>query len=231
MLAISFGYVQREGSGSTNEIFNLNNISEFPHSFGLFQMPNIVIGTKTYGKAGKTDDSLIQKRFIGSFVRVLFPKQDENSEIKGHDAARKPGKLTPDWQFGDVINIEGKNFDSLALNCYVAKQVSGTLDSVLVRIETKPINDIGYSVEQSIEQTISSSFASETVYRDEIHRKDVDYGDTSLNEIAWKIPIDLKNTKEIRIAAKHKNGQTDDKNKQFLIMGRFVKSSKDTEET
>lgn len=230
LLAPSFGYVKREMSGTTEEAFNLNNVSEFPHSSGLFQMKNMVLGTISQGRVGKTDDSIIQKRFIGSFVRVLFPRQDD-TDVRGYDIARQPGKLKNEWQFGDVINIEGKNFDHIALNCYIKKEVSGTLDSVLVRVETKPLNDIGFTLNQTVEQTISSSYISETVYRDELHRKDVDYGDLSLTEIAWKIDVDLKNVKEIRIATKHKNGQSDDKNKQCLIVGRFIKSDKNHEET
>ena len=231
MLSPSFGYVQSEISGVITEKFNLNNISEFPHSSGLFQMKNLVLGTFSQGRVGKTDDAIIQKRFIGSFVRVLFPRQDVENEVRGYDAAKKPGKLTSDWQFGDPINIENKQFDSLALNCSILKQVSGTLDSILIRVETKPLNSTGFSVDQTTELTVSSSYFSETIYRDELHRKDVDYGDLSVSEISWKIPIELKNVKEIRIAAKQKNGQSDDKNKQLLILGRFVTTSKDHNET
>lgn len=236
LLATSFGYVQSEtltsslSGTSTIENFNLNNISEFPHSSGLFQMPSMVLGTKSSGRAGKTDDSIVQKRFIGSFVRVMWPKQDD-TDVKGYDIGRQPGKLSTDWQFGDITNIEGKNFDSLALNCTIAKQISGTSDSILVRIETRPINDIGFSINQTTSGSISGSYAEEIIYRDQLHRKDIDYGDLSVSEISWKIPIDLKNIKELRIAVKHKTGQSEEKNKNCLIVGRFVKNSKDTEET
>lgn len=229
MLAASIGYYFSSSNGLDIDRFKLNNVSEFPHSSGLFQMKNMVLGTKSQGTAGKTDDSIVQKRFVGSFVRVLWPKQ-ENIDIKG-DTAKKPGKLTTDWAFGDVINLEGKNFDHLALNCYALKEVSGTLDSILVRIETRGLNDSGFVVDQTIEQTISSSYETEALYRDALHRKDLNYGDTAIKELAWKIPVDLTNVKEIRIAAKHKNGQSDDKNKQFLTLGRFITKDKNHGET
>lgn len=230
MLATSFGWVQNEISGVLYEQFALNNISEYPHSAGIFQMPNMIFGTKTLGRAGKTDDAIVQKRFVGSFVRVMYPKQ-EDTGIQGYDIGRKPGKLSTEWSFGDVINVSGKNFDHLALNCSVLKQISGTLDSILIRVETKPINDSGFSIDQTTELTISSSYSSETIYRDELHRKDINFGDLSDSEISWKIPIDLKNVKEIRIAAKQKNGQNDEKNKLLLVLGRFITVSKDHNET
>ena len=193
-------------------------------------MPNVLLGTKSTGKSGKTDDSIVQKTFIGSFVRLLWPKQ-EDVDTRGYDAAKKPGKLSTDWQFGEVINIEEKNYDQLALNCYAKKETSGTLDSVLVRVETRGLNDSGFVVDQTIEQTISSSYETEALYRDALHRKDLDYGDLTIKEIAWKIPVDLTNVKEIRIAAKHKNGQNDEKNKNCLILGRFITKDKDHGET
>ena len=159
----------------------------------------------------------------------MWPKQDD-VDVKGYDTAKKPGKLSTDWQWGDPIDIEGKNFDNLALNCSTLKQVSGTLDSVLIRIETKGLNDSGFSINQTTSGSISGSYAEEIVLRDEIFRKDIDYG-SEISEVSFKLPIDLKNTKQIRIAVKQKVGQGDDKNKLFLAIGRFVKSQNTTNET
>ena len=214
----------------TEEQFNLNNISEFPHSSGLFQMPNIVLGTKTSGKAGKTDDSIVQKRFIGSFVRVLWPKQ-EDADSKGYEIARQPGKLLTTWEPGEIVDIDGKGFDHLALNCAASTLVSGTMDSILVRVETRGLNSSGFMIDQTIEQTISSSFESEALLRDDVFRKQIDYGDVSLTERSWKINVPLENVKEIRISCRQKAGQSEEKNKQFIVMGRFITKSKDHNET
>ena len=61
------------------------------------------------------------------------------------------------------------------------------MDSVLVRVETRGLNDSGFVVDQTIEQTISSSYETEALYRDALHRKDLDYGDLTIKEIAWKM--------------------------------------------
>lgn len=53
MLNTSFGYTYFDSltssilGTSASGTFTLNNVSEFPHSSGLFQMPNMVLGTKT----------------------------------------------------------------------------------------------------------------------------------------------------------------------------------------
>jgi len=53
MLATSVGFVSSEVDGEVVEKFKLNNLSEFPHSSGLFQMRNLVLGTTDSGKIGK----------------------------------------------------------------------------------------------------------------------------------------------------------------------------------
>ena len=230
MLATSFGYPKSEMSGVNETWFKLNNVSEFPHSSGIWQMPNLILGTKTTGKVGKTDDSLVQVTHIGSFVRVLWPKQStQEADVHGYEAGRTPGILSVQFQPGE--SYDATQFDHLALSCYALRELSGTLDSVLIKIETKPLLDSGFTTEQTIEQSISSSYSSEAIYRDEIHRKDINYGDDYMREIGWKIPVSLQNVKEIRVSARHKNGQMDDANKKLLIMGRFIKSNKETNET
>ena len=138
--------------------------------------------------------------------------------------------MATDWQPGDFIDVSSGSFDSLSLHCYVLVGISGTSDDVLIKIETRPLRDLSFTIDQTIEQTISSSLATEKIYRDDIHRKTINYGDISLKEIGWTIPVDLKNVKDLRISVKQKNGQLEEQNKKFIAFGRFVKSSNETEE-
>src|SRR3990167_3164225 len=178
MLNSSFGYVIEEFSGSAIEKFRLNNISEFPHSSGLYQMKNIVLGTTTRGKAGRSDDSIIQISHIGSFVKVLWPRADADIEVRGigESIGQKAGSLATDWQPGDFIDVSSGSFDSLSLHCYVLVGISGTSDDALIKIETRPLRDLSFTIDQTIEQTISSSLATEKIYRDDIHRKTIKIG-------------------------------------------------------
>lgn len=245
MLSPTFAYTKTEIDDPTiwgvlsssltvkESVFKLNNISEFPHFEGLYQMKNIILGTQTSGRVGKTNDSLIQVNHIGSFVKVLWPRQDQDIFVKGFGdftPGQKPGKLTTDWQPGDFIDVSKDKFDHLALYGYGLKNISGTLDSILIRIERRPLRSVGFTVEKAIENTVSGSYV-ESVYRDLLHRLDVDYGDLTIKEITWPIDIDLENVKELRISAKFKNGQADDKNSSLVVYGRFIKSDKNHEET
>ena len=232
MLNTSFGYVYEEISGSTLERFKLNNISEFQHSNAIGQMPKLVVGTKSSGKIGSSPDSLIQVKHFGSFVRVVWPKQSEDIFVKGFGDLAKgqsPGKLSTDWQPGEIYNVE--EFDSVALYGYALKETSGSLDDILIRVERRPIRDTAFATEKMVENTISSSYAAESIYREHIHRLPVDYGDLSIKEITWPIDIELTAMKELRISARQKNGQNDDKNKNLIVWARFIKASKDTNET
>lgn len=49
-LKTSYGFVVSELSGTVEEKFNLANVSEFPHSSGLYQMKNMLLGTTTSRK-------------------------------------------------------------------------------------------------------------------------------------------------------------------------------------
>jgi hypothetical protein len=56
------------------------------------------------------------------------------------------------------------------------------------------------------------------------YKKEINYGDLSVTEIGWPIDIPLTNVKEVRISAKHQNGQLDDHNANFIVYGRFIKA-------
>ena len=233
MLNSSFGYVHEEISGSVVERFKLNNISEFPHSEGMYQMKSIVLGTQDSGKVGKTDDSIVQVNHIGSFVKVLWPKQDQDVFVKGFGdfaIGQKPGKLSTEWQSGEFIDVSKDNFDHVSLYCYALKANSGSQDSILVRVERRPLRSTGFGVEQAVEHIISGSYV-ESIYRDQLHRKDVDYGDLSIKEVTFPIDISLTNVKDFRVSAKMKNGQSSDENRNFVIWARLIKSNKNHEET
>jgi len=228
MLARSINYVQEEISGSTIEKWKLNNISEFPHSDGLFQIPNLVLGTLDSGKIGKDDDAIVQVMHYGSVVYVMWPKQDEESHIKGYadsSVGSRPGKLTTDWSPGEWYDVT--QYDHLTLSNYLTKPLSGTMDSVLIKIERKPLKDLGPTTEQVVEMEKSGSYV-EAIHRDLILRRDIDYGNTNIKEDSWSSDIPLTNTKEIRISCRQKNGQTADENKNFISWGRLIKSEEET---
>lgn len=233
MLSPTIGYVFSESiiNNQTvmDERFKLNNISEFPHSEGIFQMKNMVLGTVDSGRVGKTDDSIIQVNYIGSFVKILWPRQDQDIFIQGYGdfaAGQKPGKLTTEWQSGEFIDVSKDKFDHVALYGYGLKVISGTMDSILLRIERRPLRNVGFTIEKAVEHTISGSYV-ESIYRDQIHRLDIDYGDLSIKEITWPIDVPLENVKELRISTRLKNGQNDDKNSSFVIYGRFIRSKEE----
>jgi len=229
MLATSFGYVFSEFSGTTNERFKLNNISEFPHSSGIFQMKNVALGTIDSGKVGKTDDSIIQVSYFGSVVHIVWPQQDRgDSFVKGYgsfSSGQRPGKLVSSWSTGSFFDVT--EYDHLSLYAYLVKQISGTLDNVDIRIERRPLHDSPFAIDQAVEYSTTGSDAYAT-YRDLIHTKEIDYGDLSIKEIGWPIDIPLTNVKEIRISARHRNGQTEDVNKNFIVWGRLIKSEEET---
>jgi len=234
MLATSVGYVQGYGasiSGALSESFKLNNVSEFPHSSGIYQMKNIILGTQDSGKVGKTDDSIVQVRFKGSVVRILWPKQDnDDASVKGFgDLApgQRPGKLSTTFEPGEFFDVSEFNHDHMTLYCYLQKQASGTLDDVEMKVERRPLRNTGFTTDQGIEDSVSGSFTVSR-YRDHVHVREIDYGDLAIKEQGWPVDISLENTKEVRISARHRNGQSDDLNKNLLIYGRFVKSEEET---
>jgi hypothetical protein len=229
MLASTVGYVKTELDETRENIFKLNNISEFPHHGGLFQMPNIVLGTKDTGRYGKTDDAIIQVKYHGSVVRILWPKQDTDSYVKGiGDLAKgsSPGKLLTEWQPGEWFDVT--QFDHMTLYNYAMVQESGTMDYISLRVERKPLTNVGPTIDQAVELQISSAFSIEEISKDLIRTKQIDYGDTSIRERSWALDIPLTNTKEIRLSARFKNGQTNDLNKSFISYGRFIDSKKET---
>lgn len=186
-------------------------------------MPNIIKGTQNIGKLSKTDDGVITINHFGSIVKIMWPQQGTDNVVFGYaDVSRGsiPGKLSNNWEFGDYFNVE--KYGHMSLYCYSLVAESGTLDDVLIRIEKKPIINAGPIINQVIEYQSSGSFTTETVYTDEIHRKSIDYGDISIKEHGWGIDIPLENIKDIRIAAKHKNGQSLDTNKSLIVYGRFL---------
>lgn len=230
MLATSIGYVKSEISGTTEEAFKLGNITEFPHAGGTFQMSNMVLGTVDSGQIGRSEDSIIQVSHLGSEVHIMWPKQDTNinSFVQGFGSfspGQRPGKLTTDFAVGSFFDVT--EWDHLALYGFVTKAVSGTLDYVEVRVERRPLRDTGFAVDQAVEYTTSGSEVIAT-YRDLIHAKEVNYGDSSIREIGWPIDIPLTNVKELRISARHRNGQSEDKNKNFIMWGRLIKSDEET---
>lgn len=230
MLASSIGYVQGEVAGSVVEKFKLNNVSEFPHSGGAFQMRNLILGTQDSGQIGNTEDHIIQVSHLGSVVHIMWPNQaaDVESFVKGFGSfsiGQKSGKLESNWSSGSFFDVT--EFDHLTLYGYLAKQVSGTLDNVDIRIERRPVRDAPFAVDQAIEYSTSGSHTLAT-YKDLIHTKEIDYGDLSIREIGWPMDIPLVNVKELRTSARHRIGQTEDKNKNFILWGRLIKSAEET---
>jgi len=201
------------------------NISEFPHSDGIFQMKNLVLGTTSQGKSGKSEDSIVQFKHIGSFVRILWPKQDSaNDNYRGYgdvSAGQKIGKLTTTVEYGDFYDTTA--FDHLSLYCYVLKQVSGTLDDIMITVERRPLKSVGFTGEQTVSYSTSGSI-TEARLRDLTYVKEINYGDLAIKEIGFPIDIPLTNTKEIRVTARHKNGQIDDSNKNLIIWRTFCES-------
>jgi hypothetical protein len=162
----------------------------------------------------------------------MWPRQDtSDSHVKGYgdlSVGQAIGKLTNIFDPGDFMNVT--EFDHMSLYCYLLKQSSGTLDDIVIQVERKPIRDIGFTTEQGVSYSTSGSIV-EARLRDIQYKKEIDYGDLSVREIGWPIDIPLTNVKELRISAKHASGQADDKNANFIVYGRFIKSSKDTNET
>jgi hypothetical protein len=209
--------------------YELNNVSEFPHSEGLFQMRNVALGTTSTGKIGSSEDSLIQVRYFGSVVKVMWPKQsDQNLFVKGYGdlaAGQRSGKLTTAFEPGEFVEVT--EYDHLSLYCYLNKQASGTLDNIDLRIERRPLRSTGFATEQTVEYSISGSESIATL-RDLTYRKEVDYGDLTIKEIAYSIDIPLENVKDIRISAKQVTGQSNVENTNFIIWGRLIKSEEET---
>jgi hypothetical protein len=229
--ATSFGYA-KNSLFLSEEAFSLANVSEFPHSSGLFQMKNLILGTRSSGKAGNSDDSIVKISHIGSTVKIMWPRQaNVESLVRGYgdlSLGQSIGKLTSVLDPGDFIDVT--EFDHMALYCYLKKQASGTLDDVVIQVERKPLANVGFTTEQGISYSTSGSFV-EGRLRDINYVKEIDYGDLSISEIGWPIDIPLTNVKQVRISAKHKNGQLDDLNKNFIVYGRFIKSDGTKTET
>lgn len=228
----SIGFAKYESYGVPESGFALANVAEFPHVGGLFQMKNMVLGTQTSGKVGKGEDSIVQIKHIGSTVKIMWPRQENgDSTLFGYgdlSLGQSIGKLSTNLEPGDFIDVT--EFDHMSLYCYLQKRVSGTLDDIMIEVERKPIRDIGFATDQTVSYTISGSI-TEARLRDLYYVKAIDYGDLSIREVAWPIDIPLTNTKQVRISAKFKNGQAADQNKNFIVYGRFIKASKDTNET
>lgn len=230
--ATSFGYAKNSLFVS-EEVFSLANVSEFPHSSGLFQMKNMILGTVSSGKLGSREDSIIQVKHIGSTVRIMWPRQaNAENRVSGYgdlSIGQNPGKLTTVLDPGDFLDVA--DFDHMTLYCYLYKHTSGTIDDVVVQIERKPLTNVGFTTEQAISYTTSGSYVTEGRLRDLQFKKQIDYGDLSIKEIGYPIDVPLTNVKQVRISVKHQNGQADDRNKNLIVYGRFIKSSKDTNET
>ncbi len=204
------------------------DVSEFSHAGGVFQMKNMIIGTVDSGRVGKDDNSIIQIRHRGSFVKVLWPKQDVNSFVKGYgdfSQGQKSGKLTTAFQPGEFIDVT--QYDHLSLYCYLKKDVAGTLDDVVIRLERRALRDLPFTADQSITYEASGS-ATEAVLKDLLFVKSVNYADLSISEIGYPIDIPLENTRELRISCRHKNGQSAEGNKNFIVWGRLIKSDEET---
>jgi hypothetical protein len=208
-----------------------NNIAEFPHSCGIFQMPSMILGSQTTGKIGNTEDSIIQVNHFGSVVHVMWPSQsDTEGLIKGFgdfSAGERSGKLTTEFQPGTSYNVT--EHDHLSLYCYVKKEFSGTLDDVIIMVERKPLKNLGYAPEHAIEYLVSGSKV-EGILRDIEYKKSINYGDLSITEIGFPIDIPLTNVREARVKAKHRVGQAEE-NKNLIIWGRLIKADKNTNET
>lgn len=214
-----------------NTLLSKGNYTEFPHAAGIYQMPNMIIGTQTTGKVGTTEDNIIQAKYVGSVVNVFWPKQDVASSVRGFgdfSSGQKAGKLTTKFIPGQEFNVT--EFDHLSLYCYLRKETSGTLDNISIIVERKPLHGVGYATDQSIEYAVSGSKTSATL-RDVEFNKAIDYGDLSIAEIGYPIDIPLENVKFLRISAKQTNGQSSDVNKNLIVWGRLINSNKNHNET
>jgi len=233
VLATSIGYVQEEPvSGSLIEAFQLSNISEFPHSQGIFQMPNLVLGTKDSGKLGRDEDSIVRVRFFGSVVRVLWPKQDDQLlPVKGLadlSSGERAGKLTTEFQPGEFFQVT--DFDHVALYGYARVEESGSLDSIEIRVEKRPLRDLAFAKEQSLEISTSSSLGVDVAVaevQDFIYKKPINYGNTGDPNQGFVIDVPLTNVKDFRVSARHTNGQNE-ANKNFIMWARFIDSETET---
>jgi hypothetical protein len=207
----------------------LGNVSEFPHYGGIFQMKNIILGTQSSGRFGKTDDSIVQVRYIGSVVRVMWPDQSKmEAPVKGFgelSIGQSPGMLTTEFQYGDLMDVT--EFDHMSLYCYLKKTESGSLDDVVIQIQRRPLRSLGFATDQTVEYVTSGTF-TEARYRDILHTKEVDYGDLTVSEIGYPIDIPLTNVREVRIGARHKNGQDNPENRNFIAWARLIKSAEET---
>ena len=206
-----------------------SSYAEFPHSLGVFQMPNIIKGTTSAGQLGQTDDSIIQVKHFGSVVHVMWPKQDNSTTFsKGfgdYSAGQKPGRLTTNFVLGETIDVT--KYDHLSLYCYLKKVVSGTLDDIELTIQRRPLDSVAFATEQSIDYAVSGSVVAGTL-RDLYYKKEINYGDLSIAEIGFPIDVPLVNTRDICISAKQKNGQASVDNTNFIIWGRLINSETET---
>jgi hypothetical protein len=236
MLATSINYVWEEQDRHPTalrvvpleeSVKLLNNIDEFPYS-GPWSQMRTALGTKDGGKIGTNEDSIIQISHIGSVVKVFWPKQeDQNQLVRGFgdfSIGQRVGKLETSFAPGDVYDVT--EFDHLTLYCYLVKQASGSLDNVEIVVERRPLKDTGFTIDQSIEYESSGSITVAKL-KDIRYSKEVDYGDLSLKEIAYPIDIPLTNVKEVRISARHVNGQGEE-NKNLIVWGRLIKSDEET---
>ena len=234
MLATSIGYTavnEVDNGGANLQAFKLMNVSEFPHSSGLFQMRNMILGTIDAGKVGKSEDSIVQVSKIGSVVNLMWPARDNQRNIKGFsDGAQEdnPGILVTNFIPGDFVDVSKDNFDNLSLHCYLLKDVSGTLDNIEVKIERRSLRSLGFTSNQTVNFTASTNTEDRGILRDEIYRREIDYGNLVTKEVGFSIPnISLKNVKDLRISARHVTGQSES-NSNFIIWGRFIKSEEET---
>lgn len=210
---------------------HIANISEFPHDAPYSQMKNTIIGTQTKGTMGRSADDLIQVNHIGSTVKIFWPKQESvGAQLQSYGdfgVTEKVGKLETSLIPGDSYDVT--DFDHLSLYCYLRKELSGTMDDVVVSIERKPLSGLGYATEQAIEYAVSGNI-TEARLKDLHYTKEINYGDLSIKDIGYPIDVPLSNVKEVRISAKHKNGQAAD-NSKFIVWGRLIKQDANKTET
>jgi hypothetical protein len=162
----------------------------------------------------------------------MWPKQDSIIKpIKGFgdfSAGERSGKLSTAFQPGEEMDVTP--YDHVCLYGYLSKEASGTLDDVVITVERKPTTDNAFTIDQSVSYSLSGS-KTEARLTDIEYKKEIDYGDLSINKIGFPIDVPLTNTKVMRVSVKQRLGQSNDLNKNFILWGRFIKSSKDTNET
>jgi hypothetical protein len=228
MLATSARYFSVDISGNLESKAQLFNVSEFPHSMGIYQMPNMILGTQTRGSIGSKDTDIIQITYFGSVVKVLWPAQKIDIPVKGFgDVApgQRVGKLTTNFEPGATENVT--KYDHLSLYCYILKEVVGTQDHLEIKVERRPLKSAGYAPDQAIDYDVSGSFAVANL-RDIIYKKDIDYSNLDIKEIGFPIDIPLVNVREIRVSARLSTGQTAEENKNFIVWGRLIRSTEET---